>query len=168
MNITSAIKLAESILTEKSKEYPEYPELRFWKVYTNRRKNAFGVCRYNNKRIELSEHLIPNCKKEAVINVILHEIAHAVTRGHNHDIVWKNMFIKLGGDGQRCGSDSHYFNGEKTKDEIFSKISKYTLVCPVCDHTAYLSRKPKRSYSCAKHGNKKYDETYKMKLIQNY
>jgi hypothetical protein len=39
-------------------------------------------------------------------DTILHEIAHALTPGHNHDSVWRAKSIEIGCDGKRCyGSD---------------------------------------------------------------
>lgn len=35
-------------------------------------------------------------------DTILHEIAHALTPGHNHDAVWQTKAVEIGCDGKRC------------------------------------------------------------------
>jgi hypothetical protein len=36
------------------------------------------------------------------VDVLLHELAHALTPGHGHDDVWKNVAQALGCSGHRC------------------------------------------------------------------
>ena len=94
MTLNQAITLAKKLLSK-------YPELKGWSVSTNMRKRAFGVCDYRNRLIELSAILVPAMTDEAIQDTIVHEIAHALTPGHNHDYVWKQKCIELGGDGKQ-------------------------------------------------------------------
>ncbi len=72
MTINDAIALAKKMMSV-------HRELRVnWIVTSNNRKNSFGVCSYRNYRIELSSYLIPEMTDEAIKNVIIHEIAHAL------------------------------------------------------------------------------------------
>lgn len=71
-----------------------------WRFAWNKRARAYGVCRYREKRIELSQVLCLPLKERDVVNTLLHEIAHALTPGHKHDQVWQEVFIAIGGDGK--------------------------------------------------------------------
>ena len=67
-----------------------------------------------------------NCPKfeiKEIKNTVLHEIAHALTPGHNHDHVWQAKAVSIGCDGER------YYRGGKT----FAKEKKeYKAICESC------------------------------------
>jgi len=159
MTIHQAISLAQNLLND-------YTELKHWSVSTNKRKRAFGVCNYTHQKIELSEFLIPHMTDEAIKDTIIHEIAHALTRGHNHDYVWRRKCIELGGNGHRVGGDEKYKNASESR-QIIEKSAKYTLTCPVCGDSHGQHRKSKRSSSCGK-CSRYYNEKYKFIVTQNY
>lgn len=48
-------------------------------------------------------------------------------------MVWRRTFIRMGGDGQRCGSGPSY-----------DKIAKYKIMCAGGRELGYASRKTKR------------------------
>ncbi len=76
-----------------------------WSYRINKRKESAGVTKYLSKSIEISHYYInsPKTTKDNIINTILHEIAHSLTRGHGHDSTWKKKFIEIGGNGlKRC------------------------------------------------------------------
>lgn len=120
MTINQAIKLAQKMMSK-------YPELKYWSVTFNKRKSAFGVCNYTRKQIELSALLIPVMTDEAIEETTIHEIAHALTRGHNHDNVWKTKCVELGGNGQRCGGSNKYKDGYVGRQVVEQRLAKYTL-----------------------------------------
>lgn len=161
MTINQALTLARKIMSN-------HEELANWKATHNNRKRAFGVCNYTDRQIELSALLVPAMTEEAIKDTIIHEIAHALTRGHGHDIVWKAKCIELGGNGKRCGGSENYENGAIGHKALLEKIAKYTLTCPVCGRITYKNRKPTRSSSCGQHGYKVYNPDYKLILTQNY
>jgi hypothetical protein len=101
---------------------------------------------------------------EAIKDTIIHEIAHALTKGHNHNNVWKRKCIELGGDGQRCGGVEKY----KDANVIAERLEKYTLTCPICNHKTQLSRLPKRDRSCGEHNHRRYNPEYKLIVTRNY
>lgn len=80
--------------------------------YSNRMRKTLGRCReyrlcgtpikylftYNLKFIK--EHLD---NVDIIKSIVLHEIAHAIVgANHNHDKIWKDCCISIGGDGKRC------------------------------------------------------------------
>lgn len=84
--------------------------------YSNRMRTTLGRCReyrlcgkpikylftYNLKFIK--EHLDDI---DTIKSIVLHEIAHAIVGNrHNHDKVWKDCCINLGGNGKRYYNES--------------------------------------------------------------
>lgn len=62
-----------------------------------------GVCRYVERRIDLSVNYCLAAKREDIKDTILHEIAHAIVGPrHNHDAVWKRKAREIGCKGERC------------------------------------------------------------------
>ena len=161
MTINQAITLAKKIMSN-------HPELKYWTVTTNNRKTAFGVCKYGPREIQLSALLVPAMTEDAIQDTIIHEIAHALCIGHNHDNVWKKKCVELGGNGQRCGGANKFKDGKVGQQVLLEKIAKYTLSCPCCNHKSYKTRKPTRSTSCGICAPRKYNEQFKMILSQNY
>lgn len=74
-------------------------------VWDNARKRG-GQCRYNTRTISLSRLIVPTWEDAEIRNVLLHEIAHALTPGHSHDAVWRRKLISMGGDGSRTHSNA--------------------------------------------------------------
>ena len=66
----------------------------------NRLEKTFGQCNSRKHKIELSRKLIKINEEKVVRLVILHEIAHALTPFSGHNRNWKNVCLKLGGDGK--------------------------------------------------------------------
>jgi predicted SprT family Zn-dependent metalloprotease len=118
MNLEAAASLAKSLIsTHLSNE---------WSFSWNRRKSSFGLCNYKKRQIQLSIHLVPLESAESVKATILHEIAHALTPGHKHDAVWRNVAIRLGLKNPKSAKQSEQpekiqykwaitFNGEVVK-----------------------------------------------------
>ena len=103
---------------------------------------------------------------KSIFDTIVHEIAHALTKGDGHGYFWRKKCIELGGDGQRVGGSDKFENGNLGKIEFRKTTSKYTLTCPVCDEKSYVNRIPKRACSCGKHG-RGYNPMYKLVVTQN-
>jgi predicted SprT family Zn-dependent metalloprotease len=75
-----------------------------WSFAINRRKRTLGLCVYQRRAIELSAHLVERNGPEAILDTLLHEIAHAlVGPGHGHDAVWKQKCAEVGARPVRCG-----------------------------------------------------------------
>jgi len=76
---------------------------RGWTFKFNNNKRRHGVCKYWDRRIELSLHALA-LGKESCMNTILHEVAHALVPGANHGPRWKRKAIEIGCNGKRCAS----------------------------------------------------------------
>jgi len=136
------VKQAENLIKKLS---TKYPQLEGWKVVVTKHKGAFGNCNYRKKEIGLSGNKLPICTDESVFNTITHEIAHAIVGPrHNHDYVWMNKHIELGGSGERCGDHNSFKDGKKGKEELQSKIYPYVAICSDCGEKYYRARLPKR------------------------
>lgn len=67
-----------------------------------------GVCRYDEKRIDLSVSYCLAATRAEIEDTVLHEIAHAIVGPrHNHDAVWKAKAREIGCVGERCHRVQH-------------------------------------------------------------
>ena len=101
-----------------------------WTFAYSSSRRRLGVCKYTEKRIEISAYL-SILHPEKVMNTLLHEIAHAIV-GHaaGHGPVWVNKALELGCDGRRCGED---MGVERT----------YKGHCSVCNKIVGRFKRPK-------------------------
>jgi predicted SprT family Zn-dependent metalloprotease len=71
----------------------------------NKSKSRSGVCLTNPLEIQLSEYFInsPVTTKQKIVDVILHELAHAIVGVHHmHDDVWKGVARDMGCTSNVC------------------------------------------------------------------
>ena len=67
-----------------------------------------GVCRYRERRIDLSVSYCLAATRAEIEDTVLHEIAHAIVGPkHNHDAVWKAKAREIGCQGERCHRVQH-------------------------------------------------------------
>ena len=95
--VAEAEKLARQLMDEHG--------LRDWKleITSSVELTPLGRCNRKTKTIQLAGSFIPISTKGAVRDVILHEIAHALTSG-GHDEEWKEVCEKIGALPERfCG-----------------------------------------------------------------
>ena len=126
MELAKAQKLADELMTLHGLHYPK------WSFKFDHAKRRFGVCKYNRLggqifrgEISLSKHLVLLNDEEKVKDTILHEIAHALTPGHGHDVVWKRKCIEIGAKPERCYSS-------KEVNTIPLSQFKYLATCGGC------------------------------------
>ena len=132
-------------LMEKANDLFDAHKLRHWRIklraYTGHR---LGGCNYKLLTIILNDFYVANNCEEVVVDTLLHEVAHALTPGHNHDCIWRAMAIQLG-----CNPDQDWKQG------IIVQPGRYTAICPTCSAVFYKYRKPKPLvgyYYCPKCG----------------
>jgi predicted SprT family Zn-dependent metalloprotease len=106
---------------------------RGWSFRFNRNKRRLGVCKQDDKRIELSQYYVERNDREHVIDTILHEIAHAlVGTQHGHDDVWKSMCIRIGATPSSCSNSAKMPEGY------------WQARCPGCFTVFNRHRRPRR------------------------
>lgn len=67
-----------------------------WSFGWNNRKRSFGLCNYSNRTIYLSAALLAAQSDKGVEQTLLHEIAHALTQGSGHGVLWKRTARSIG------------------------------------------------------------------------
>lgn len=115
-----------------------------WTFEFNTRKQAIGLCNYDDKKIFLSKWFVDqNLDKPGEFeDVIRHEVAHLIDRemgnSSNHGRVWKAIARKV------------LANPSRTKDglSISQDKCKYSLVCKNCGAETGKHKKIKREYAC--------------------
>lgn len=138
MDISEAASLARTLMNQHGLGHVPF---RF-----NRAKSALGITHFLRDRvtgeitvkdIALSEHFVKLLPEDEIRDVILHEIAHALTPGHGHDPLWKRKAREIGAKPNRCTAASarpeHSVKG----------------VCPN-GHESGMHRLPLRVKSCSK------------------
>ena len=156
MNLIDVEKIAEELMIK-------YLNLDWSFKFTNCKKK-FGWCHYQRKIIGISKPLSLLNNYEDVINVILHEIAHAMVGiGNNHNKVWRNKALEIGCTGNRCYSNA-----------VLLPPPKFILECMNCGKIIKMYRKRKYTdtacYSCCKKFNNGfYSDKYifKIKKLDN-
>jgi predicted SprT family Zn-dependent metalloprotease len=74
-----------------------------WTFAFNRRKRSLGLCRYQERVIELSIHLVQRNDADEIRDTILHEIAHALVGADDgHGPRWKAKCRDIGARPERC------------------------------------------------------------------
>ena len=155
MGTTEVYKLVNDLMLK-------HTELKTWGFAFHNKKVSFGTCSYSRKMIYLSSYFFSSMTDEAIKNVLTHEIAHALTKGHGHDYIWRRKCIELGGNGERTENIENIIHNNTVLQ------SKYTLTCPCCGVVIPKHKKPKYNSSCGKCSGGKYNENYKLILTQNY
>jgi predicted SprT family Zn-dependent metalloprotease len=108
-----------------------------WKFIFDNARMRVGNCRYRTKTISISKNYIPKLNEEEVIDVLLHEIAHAlVGKKQGHGYVWKKTAIEIGCNGLRL------YHGQANVE------AKYKGTCPTCGRV--IKRHRRKRISCGR------------------
>lgn len=97
----------------------------------------FGYCNWKKKEINLSSVLTQLNNEVETVNVILHEIAHALTPKEHHNRIWRRTAISISCNGSRT-----------CKDSVVAPKYKWIGTCPKCQRKVY--RFNRRKISCGK------------------
>lgn len=108
-----------------------------WTLAFDRARHRAGICRRKKREISLSAPLMSVWKDEQIRDTILHEIAHALTKG-GHTDEWRAMCVRIGADPTRTW--------DPTQNE--SLPTRYTGICPN-GHESKRDRRPRNPVSCA-------------------
>ena len=128
-----------------------------WRFEFDNAKVRAGACHFRTKKITLSRHLMAGWSYEAVQNVILHEVAHAIVGPlHDHDAKWQRQARSMGCTGDRCWTPS---------EDAPPVASPWLLVCPN-GHTSPRHRRTDRIKSCGK-CSPRFDRRYVMEWQRN-
>lgn len=107
-----------------------------WRFEFDEAKKRAGLCSGYRKTISLSRFFASLNSWEEILNMLLHEIAHALVGcGHGHDGAWKNVCRQIGARPERC-----YDSASVNMPQL-----RYVAVCGGCG--ARFSRD-----SCPEHG----------------
>lgn len=130
-----------------------------WKFVYNKRTTSgtFGICKYRTKEIHINYRFALAAPEYMVIDTIIHEVAHALTKGHGHDNIWKQKCIELGCKPNRTKS---------IDKDIESKLSKFVGICPTCQNKIY-SNSDKSKIVHVKCSNIDYQKTGKSNFSKH-
>ena len=96
-------------------------------VWDTKAVRRYGQCRYGKQEIGITKQLANINSLEESKDVVLHEIAHALTGpGHGHDATWKRMCIKVGARPERCYTPESNGGDVKTLKGKYKLINKET------------------------------------------
>lgn len=108
-----------------------------WKVKWSRATSYAGITFFSEKTIKFSSRYAEYAGDHNVMNTIFHETAHVIVGyKHDHDEVWQQKFIELGGNGDRT-----------TKREDIPNVYVWKGVCEN-GHEFFRSRRPKATFVC--------------------
>lgn len=83
--------------------------------------------RSRTRSLSLSGHLL-YASEAFVQQIILHEIAHILTLGHNHDEVWKNVALRLGVNNPGSKAEMSHNDWEEVAERELRRMYKTSAV----------------------------------------
>jgi predicted SprT family Zn-dependent metalloprotease len=127
MTPTAARMLAEELIAH-------HLPAQGWAFAWNRRRRSLGLCRYREKRIELSLHFVLANDEGQIRETVLHEIAHAFAgEKAGHGPTWKAACLRLGCKPERCD-----------KGVAVMPAGRWQAQCPTCGKHYNRHRRPQR------------------------
>lgn len=112
-----------------------------WSFGLSGSKRRLGVCKYRQKRIEIGEYYARHNPDAAVLDTLLHEIAHALAGPEaGHGPAWKGVAARIGATPQAC---------DDSPDTVVQPGDWQTM-CPACGKTHHRYKRPKTltGYRC--------------------
>jgi len=161
--IPTNVRITKSFVTKFGYDTLAELNLGNWKiVWQNNTRSRIGLCKHENKTIELSSFALERMKdKRDMVDVVLHEIAHAmVGPGNGHGKVWKKACIKIGAKPERC-IDYDALDRKPTD-------TKYSYHCKVHGFQFGASRQTKKRYSCVECCSTHFNANYLLTKVQNW
>lgn len=116
----------------------EHLDMNEWTFNFDSAKRRAGLCNYTDKEISISRYMVDIHSMDETLQVVLHEVAHALAgKKAGHTKKWLQVAKSIG-----------YKNEEFTGTEIAVETATWIGVCP-SGHRHYRYRKPARMLSCA-------------------
>jgi len=123
-------------------------------------KSIYGRCSYKNFEIQLSKPFVEINDEPAVRLVLMHEIAHALTKGCGHTGRFKKVSRELGGS-----PGCHLESGAYIKVP-----GNYKCQCINCNKIVTYIRNTGKQYACAQcckaYNNGNYSDKYLLKEMK--
>lgn len=104
-------------------------------------KRRLGVCKYRQKRIEISEYYARNNPDASVLDTLLHEIAHAIAGPEaGHGPAWKAVAVRIGATPRACDDSP----------DTLVQPGDWQTTCPGCNKTHHRYKRPRAltGYRC--------------------
>lgn len=119
-----------------------------WSFGFDNAKTRAGLCDHARRRITVSRHLAERFDDDAIHQVLLHEVAHAIAGPRaGHGPAWRSTAQGLG------------YVGKRTHDgPIAVERAAWVGQCPA-GHEHHRFRRPSRPTSCAK-CSRRYDPAF--------
>jgi predicted SprT family Zn-dependent metalloprotease len=119
-----------------------------WSFGFDHAKTRAGQCDFAKRRITVSRHLAARFSDEDVEQVLLHEVAHALSGARaGHGPTWRRTARSIGYTGSRLHDGP-----------IASELAPWVGTCPA-GHEHYRYRTPTRPLACAK-CSRRFDERH--------
>jgi predicted SprT family Zn-dependent metalloprotease len=130
MRLSDAEALAAELLEQHG--------LKHWRFRFDNARTRFGSCHYTRSEITLSRRLTELNDPAMVREVLLHEIAHALTPGANHGPRWRRQCQALDIPATRC----------YRAESVTQPPARYLLRCDTCGLELRRYRKSRRLVAC--------------------
>ncbi len=137
---------AQKIWRKKQKEFDLYN----WEIKKDHAKTRLGQCNHTKKIVSISSYFMrgKSCNYNKVKNTLLHEIAHCLTPGQKHNLIWKKTAIKIGCDGKitstmdiparnwlvfckKCNRKKEYYRKKNIANNYCKKCKIPVLIKPI-------------------------------------
>ena len=112
-----------------------------WTFGLSGAKRRLGVCKYRRKRIEISDYYARNNPDAAVLDTLLHEIAHALAGPEaGHGPAWQAVAARIGATPRAC---------DDSPDTVVEP-GDWRTTCPACNKTHHRYKRPRAlsGYRC--------------------
>jgi predicted SprT family Zn-dependent metalloprotease len=134
----SAVDLKQ--LTETAARLLAEHKLAGWTFGLSVAKRRLGVCKYRKKRIEVGAYYARHNTDAAVLDTLLHEIAHALAGPEaGHGPQWKAIATRIGATPRAC---------DDSPDTVVEP-GDWRATCPACQKTHHRYKRPRAlGYRC--------------------